>query len=465
MMMAGCAKNMTETPEAGAVGTLYATVEGSDNTTRVGFDKNGTFYWSDGDQIGVVTDVNPKFTPLTIDSGAGTGSASFSGEVDGSMDGGYAVYPYSESHSVSGSNLTYTFPSEYTYTKVDTDFFSAEQGYGNSFNAPMWGKIDGNSVQFKHLGGVFCVKIDKMPLESGKVTFSADQKINGTYDIELSGSEPKFKAVAASTESEKSVTITFEGATTGESGVFYVPVPTGTYTNVMVSISDFNDSDDSNDSNDSNGGYKISIPCGNYNISRAMLKAIYPAVATGGTITANSADAVYGAFNKGQAHILVTPNVTDIDKINGIGEDGDINNGVLSYTQLPSYLTIGFDPNFPILPTLKFSVAMPYDETSESAPDVTINSNMSVADLTLAATAGKAVYGTVTSYARTIIIGNNVTVSELVVRGGDIRVKRGSHTKKIVIESPNTVRLYYEDGASFPTDFPNDKVIIVYGDN
>lgn len=452
MMMAGCAKNMTETPEAGAVGTLYATVEGSDNTTRVGFDKDGMFYWSGGDKIGVVTDVNPKFTPLTIDSGAGTGSASFSGEVDGSMGGGYAVYPYSESHSVSGYNLTYAFPSEYTYTKVDTDFFSAEQGDGNSFNAPMWGKIDGNSVQFKHLGGVFCVKIDKMPSVSGKVTFSADQRINGTYDVELFGSEPKFEAAAASTESEKSVTITFEGATAGESGVFYVPVPTGTYTNVTVSISDLN------------GGNKISIPCGNYNISRSMLKAIYPTVAAGGTMTAYSVSDVYGAFNKGQAHILITPNVTDIDKIKGIGEDGDINNGVLSYTQLPSYLTIGFDPNFPILPTLKFSVAMPYDETSESAPDVTINSNMSVADLTLAATSGKAVYGTVTSYARTIIIGNNVTVSELVVKGGDIRVKRGSHTKKIVNESPNTVRLYYEDGAWLTTDV-SGKIEYVFGNN
>lgn len=288
-----------------------------------------------------------------------------------------------------------------------------------------------------------------MPLASGKVTFSADQRINGTYDVELSGSEPKFEAAAASTESEKSVTITFEGATAGESGVFYVPVPTGTYTNVTVSISDLN------------GGNKISIPCGNYNISRAMLKAIYPAVATGGTMTAYSVSDVYGAFNKGQAHILITPNVTDIDKIKGIGEDGDINNSVLSYTQLPSYLTIGFDPNFPILPTLKFSVAMPYDETSESAPDVTINSNMSGADLTLAATSGKAVYGTVTSYARTIIIGNNVTVSELVVKGGDIRVKRGSHTKKIVNESPYEVKLYYEEGAWLTIDIP-EGVKVVY---
>lgn len=448
MMMAGCAKNMTETPEAGAVGTLYATVEGSDNTTRVGFDKDGTFYWSGDDKIGVVTDVNPKFTPLTINSGAGTGSASFSGEVDGSMDGGYAVYPYSESHSVSDYNLTYAFPSEYTYTKVDTDFFSAEQGDGNSFNAPMWGKIDGNSVQFKHLGGVFCVKIDEMPSASGKVTFSADQKINGTYDVELSGSEPKFEAVAASTESEKSVTITFEGATTDAPGVFYVPVPTGTYTNVMVSISDLN------------GGNRISIPCGNYNVSRAMLKAIYPAVATGGTETANSADAVYDKLKYGQANILVTSKVTDI-KIQGDAEYS-CDNSVLSYTQLPSYLTIGFDPNFPVIPqALKLSVAMPYDETSESAPDVTINSNMSHADLTLAATSGKAVYGTVTSYARTIIIGNNVTVSELVVKGGDIRVKRGSHTKKIVNESPYEVKLYYEEGAWLTIDIP-EGVKVVY---
>ena len=103
LMMAGCAKDMTETPEVGVAGTLYATVEGSDNTTRVGFDKDGTFYWSEGDQIGVFNmpaawneAYDIRGAKFDIQSGAGTGSASFSGQVDGSMDGDVVIYPYNE---------------------------------------------------------------------------------------------------------------------------------------------------------------------------------------------------------------------------------------------------------------------------------------------------------------------------------------------------------------------------------
>ena len=66
------------------------------------------------------------------------------------------------------------------------------------------------------------MKIDKMPYASGTFTFSADQQINGTYDIDLSGSEnPAFTVETASDEAGKSVAITFDGAVAGESGVFY----------------------------------------------------------------------------------------------------------------------------------------------------------------------------------------------------------------------------------------------------
>ena len=426
LMMAGCAKDMTETPEVGVAGTLYATVEGSDNTTRVGFEQDGTFYWSEGDQIGVAGDSD--FTALKINSGVGTGNASFSG--DDIPTEGYAVYPYSESHSVLGSTLSYTFPSEYTYTtKVDTDFFSAEQGSGNSFNAPMWGEIDGNSVHFKHLGGVFCVKIDKMPSASGTFTFSADQKINGTYEgIRLSATEPEIEATDPSTESEKSVTITFDGATVGESGVFYIPVPKGDYTNVTVSVDD------------------MSIPCGNYTISRKMLKAIYPSVAAGGSTTVSSADELAAAFVKGETAITVTSDVTNL-AICGNENNDPIS---ISYAQVPNgNLSIGYDPNTPFANELV--VAIPYDEVNNTTPDVAIN--MPMTTVTLAATVGKAVYGTVeaTTANNTLIIDSGVSVDKVIVKQGNIRVKSGATLNNLdasyVVDE---VYLYAEAGANLP---------------
>lgn len=445
LMMAGCAKDMTETPEVGAVGTLYATVEGSDNTTRVGFDKSGNFYWSEADYIGVNTDQSSeKFKGLGIVSGAGTGSASFSGEVEGQI-AGYAVYPHSESHSVSGSTLTYTFPSKYTYSKkVDTDFFSAEQGSGNSFNAPMWGKIDGNSVQFKHLGGVFCVKIDKMPSASGTFTFSADQKINGTYDADLSNSEPAFTVLDAS-DDNGTVTITFEGATVGESGVFYVPVPTGDYTNVTVSV----------------GG--MSIPCGNFQIDRAMLKAIYPSVAAGGSTTVE-VDNVSSAISVTTPAVTVSGTVQSDATITIPSVSTPVS---VSFAQIPTAaLTFTEDSGAGSSSASELVVAIPYDETAEAAgslptPDVAIN--MPNTTVTLAATAGKAVYGKVeaTTADNTLIIDSGVTVNEVVVKQGNVRVNSGATVGSMSNETGTTVTIYKEAGATLPDNLDLSRFVVV----
>ena len=452
LMMAGCAKDMTETSETGAVGTLYATVEGSDNTTRVGFDREGTFYWSDGDQIGVATNRSSVyFTPLTINSGAGTGSASFSGEVEDSMDGCYAVYPYSLKHYRSSPYIVYTFPSEYTYDKVDTDFFSAEQGYGNSFNAPMWGKIDGNSVRFKHLGGVFCVKIDKMPSESGKVTFSsADKRINGQYPIYLSEQEPKFVVESTSTESLKSVTIGFEGAKVGEPGVFYVPVPTGSYSNVTVSVS--------------GGGNTISIPCGNYTIERAELKALYPAVAAGGAETVDSVEGVRDAISSGTYAVTVSGTIPQDAKIEiPTVSEGSHSHVSVSFEQIPGSLSFtdvsGDNPSVTDL-----VVAIPYSDPDLGSlimPNVTID--MPNTTVTLAAAAGKANYNVVeaTTAENTLVIDSGVDVFSVLVKKGNVRVNSGATVQNLNNETGSPVYVYKEAGAKLPDNLGEKNFVVV----
>lgn len=461
LMMAGCAKDMTETPEVGVAGTLYATVEGSDNSTRVGFDKDGTFYWSEGDQIGVFNmpaawneAYDIRGAKFDIQSGAGTGSASFSGQVDGSMDGDVVIYPYNEDIKleVSQGSRPYAyfyFPSKYTYTKVDTDFFSAERGKGNSFNAYMWGVVKDNTVELKHLAGVFCVKIDKMPSESGVFEFSASETFtSGTASLGYTGSNGEAEYIdypeIQSNGGAASVTIEFSGAEAGKPGVFYIPVPTGDYTNVTVSISD------------QDGGNKISIPCGNYHIDRAMLKAIYPKVAAGSSTTAGSAMDVVTAIGYGEKAITVAPDVTDLTVC------GNDNNDPISisYAQIPNGdLSIGYDPNLPIASQLV--VAMPYDEGNSAAPNVTVD--MFNTSVTLAATTGKAVYGTVTLEAsgELLVVDSGVTVSELVIRRSNIRVKRDSHIKRIVNQSALEVKIYYEEGAWLPIDIPQG-VTVVY---
>jgi hypothetical protein len=237
---------------------LTASVDNATPNTRVGFTESGTFYWSKGDKLGVTSDNNASaFDVYTLDdASAGEESGTFTGSAS-SAPAGYAVYPYNTAHKISGTSLTYNLPAAYIYTQVDQDFFTATQGEGNSFNAPMWGAVESGNIALKHLGGVFCVKVKSMPAESGSFVLSAGSKINGDFSVDLSADTPVL-ATSVSSADDTKVTITYSGATENSPGVFYVPVPTGTYTGVTFTV---------------NSGDAINGSA-NYTINRCTLKKV-----------------------------------------------------------------------------------------------------------------------------------------------------------------------------------------------
>ena len=212
--------------------TLTASQPGNEATSRLAFTTQGKAYWHAADKIGVWSTGEKKFNSFSLLDGAGTSTASFRGDVIEGV-GKYAVYPYNENHQLSGSTLTYYLPNSYTYTSVDQTFFPDDNN-GNSFGAPMCGLVsDDNTVSFKHLGGVLCIQIDKMPAESGtvKVTAASNQ-LCGTFTAALTDNAPEIKTSQAT--SNKSVTFKYSGATTDKAGVFYLPVATGNYSLTIV---------------------------------------------------------------------------------------------------------------------------------------------------------------------------------------------------------------------------------------
>ena len=261
-------------------GMLRATMESNaSGMARAGFDANGAFYWSEGDRLGVTmqngADYTTGFTALTlVEGGAGQATAAFSGDMTGTI-AGYAAYPYNDGHAVSTTNgtttLTYNFPKEYSYTKVDADYQTDTKGKGNSYNPAMWGKIENSNVALKHLGGVFCIKFAKLPVGNNlKLTFTADQKTD---------------------DSEKTVSIAFSNDDKNTSGTFYIPVPTGNYTNVRVKI--LNDTEE-----------LANVFGGSYTIARRDLKrlSISSGTITGGEAqTVSSVSEVAGALGKNTA--------------------------------------------------------------------------------------------------------------------------------------------------------------------
>ena len=212
--------------------------------TKVGFDADGKFYWTKGDRIAVTTKSNKTaFAELTLDGDcSGQASGTFTGRASSEPEG-YAFYPADRAESMDGDKITFTYASTYAVQNTDQTFFVTPQGTGNSFYAPMWGKIEDGSVIFKHLGGVLCLKVDKMPSTDGKVIVTADQQLYGTYTVDLSGTEPVYET--GTDASRNRVVFSFTAAEEGNPGVFYLPLPVGTYSNVTVRVQNADNSSNS----------------------------------------------------------------------------------------------------------------------------------------------------------------------------------------------------------------------------
>ncbi len=243
-LLCGCNKEETPSEPVGHTVTLQASAAGDETATKSVFDKQGQFWWLPSDAIGVATagvDGTTSFSELKYTDEVLSKTVEFSGYVEGTV-GTCAVYPYNAGHKLSGTTLTYNLPVSYTYTEPDTDYYSkGTSSYLNSANAPAYGVIssDANgdlSTQFKHLGGVLCIKLDRIPATAGHITITADRKITGDFSANLEDSCPQIKTSEdASSSKENTVTISWTRATQGASGVFYFPMPVGTF-NVSVEV-------------------------------------------------------------------------------------------------------------------------------------------------------------------------------------------------------------------------------------
>ena len=439
-------------------GILSATVEGNHSSTRAGFASDGKFYWSKKDQLGVTTSQNASsFSALSLKNGIGTASGTFDGVINGTI-GDYAVYPYYDNHSINDATLTYNFPTSYTYNKVDADYFTTVQGEGNSFNPAMWGKIVNGAVQMKHLGGVFCIKVPKMPIKAGTLSLIVDKKITGTFAVNLNDNIPVIASTETSTSENNTVTIEFSGATQDQPGVFYVPVPTGTY-DIRIKVTENQGSTE-----------KVNVAAGTYTIVRCDLKKIE---LTNGNIDAtvptessslddaatklasNDAVRVNGEIS-GTSNTISVPAATS-----GTGKSLSLEKVAsgASLTVLDANSSGSTDNSVD-----NFTLSIPNNETAGFEPlDVTIT--MPNTTVALTGNAGAAIYGTVTSETadNTLVIGNGVEVKKVVVKKGNIRVNKGAKLVAIEKSSDNqatTVTVYKEDGAEIPSSLGEEFVVM-----
>ncbi len=214
---------------------------------------NTDFYWQTSDKIGVLASGSESLYPLTLESrSTNLKTATFGGDIKGTL-GGYAVYPYNENHKISGNTLTYHLPSEYDFSlsNLDVDYLDSSDNvdsYKTSANPPLLAKIaSGDSessatCEFKQLGGVLCIKIDKRDVSVFDITIIADRQISGDFNVDLNSSEPVIKTTSDATAdadvigTDNYVTIKGRQTDLNKSCVCYIPMPIGEY-NLKVKLS------------------------------------------------------------------------------------------------------------------------------------------------------------------------------------------------------------------------------------
>ena len=98
-----------------------------------------------------------------------------------------------------------------------------------------------------------------MPVAAGTLSLIANKKITGPFTADLNNGTPTLSSTEAA-DNNNTVTITFNNASEGTSGVFYVPVPTGTY-DIRIKVAENGSSTD-----------KINTMAGTYQIDRCGLK-------------------------------------------------------------------------------------------------------------------------------------------------------------------------------------------------
>jgi hypothetical protein len=197
-----------------------------EESTRVGFDQDNSFYWHRGDKISVLTSAG--FREMTLNEGYhGKAIGVFTGDFAEEI-GDYVVYP-SGDHLMAGGELTYVLPTTYTYASIEDD--------ANSFNPPMLGIVSQGGSLLKHMAGFFRIEVSNIPAggDDMKFVFRADKRITGGFVVDLTENPP---VITADDSEGNVVTINFANDVGAATGVFYVPAPLGTYDTIKVEIRD-----------------------------------------------------------------------------------------------------------------------------------------------------------------------------------------------------------------------------------
>lgn len=207
-------------------------LSGAVDATKVSSDNNGAYKWQASDIITILTDngTNREFT--AEEAGIST---DFSGHIPDAdeLEGGFALYPASENHSISGTTITFNVPNELAW--------GADASYMPMY-APITIVEQKPSASFKAVGGALKLILYNIPSSAAKLAFTAaSMQISGEFLFDSTDETPVIEGGNTDNAEAKTIKIDFSDNYSANK-VFYIPLPVVTLTGgFTISLLDAND--------------------------------------------------------------------------------------------------------------------------------------------------------------------------------------------------------------------------------
>ena len=199
-------------------------------TSLVPGDNENAVLWSAGDAISIFDGTNNN--EFTLTDGASTAFAKFEGEAVPDQKY-YALYPYSETASLSGTTITSSLPAEQQYVGATFD---------TMLNPSVAVADENNNLAFYNVASILQINVSELQGKSVReIQISADKSLTGEYTVAMSNTEPYAAVASTGTEISglrllvDSADMETEQNSEGNISCYAVVLP-GTYDNLKISV-------------------------------------------------------------------------------------------------------------------------------------------------------------------------------------------------------------------------------------
>lgn len=485
-------------------------------STRFSLSQTGTFSWIKGDRIAVLQS-DGTFATFDFKGATGDQKGEFSGTVSEGVTLSYAFAPDSLVSLSDDGNLQIDLPHEYERTAV-------VEGLEIPSHAPMMGKVDNGVVNFKNMAAVMCLYIRDITKEGCKIVVSStdDSQLSGRFSFALNtldtASDPvTIDHVLTNVEADRKLSYVYKPINQQDSLVnqyFFIPLPVSSaiqkYRVEIYRKAVPQDGDEPYFKKKTKGLIplrkslilmpSLTLPQGdNAHVAEVNdASGVNGALATAAensstgdtpvdaTLTVTNPDSEATTVEVTEA-IQIPPTITAAEPSSeSSAEQPSVK---ITFDQLPvvsgdtaivitdnqSQAPVPDDPEEPApAQESKSNVVISIPQATESTTPPSFNISLPTTTVTLSATAEKATYQdiTATTADNTLVVNKGVTIHNLYVRNGNVRVKGtvnsltnlSSRVIYVFIEDEGKVRSYSDNvivlrpGEDFGTNFANEDV-------